>query len=131
MKKAACFLGLLLAAFVPASHAQTSVGFTWQANPAWATTWPACSTTVTTMCLTGFTLTDTTGATPVVVSSTIPASALSYTLSPLPAAGLRTYTLVANGKDQTGNPAISTTDTTTVTVPSATPPPPQAFAATP
>lgn len=87
MRKILLLSALLLAALVPASHAQTSVGFTWSANPAWATSWPACSTTVTTMCLSTYTLTDITNASnPVVISSTIPATALSYTLSPLPAA---------------------------------------------
>src|ERR1700761_9305813 len=122
MRKLLFLSALLLTALAPASPAQTSVGFTWTANSAWASTWPACSTTVTTLCLSGYTLTDTTGTTPVVVSSTIPATALSYTLSPLPAAGARTYSLVVNGKDQSGNPAASPPVTATVTIPSATPP---------
>lgn len=133
MRKLLFLAVLALCALVPASRAQTAIpSFTWQANPAWVTTWPACSTTVTSMCLSGYTLTDVTNASsPTVVSSTIPATALSYTLTAMPAAGARTYSLVINGKDQTGNPASSAPVTANVTVPSATPPPPQAFVATP
>lgn len=82
--------------------AQTSnIVFTW-ANT--NSSVPACSSTVTTACLVGQTITDTTiASSPVVLSSSISPTATTYT-SPLPAfTGVtRTYTLVVNYKDATG-----------------------------
>jgi hypothetical protein len=125
-------LWLLLLAASPALAQSNSVTFTRQANSAWATSWPACSTTVTTDCLSGFTLSDITNATkPVVISSTIAPTALTYTQTPAGAAGSHTYSLVVNGKDQSGNPAASTPVTSTATIPSNTPPPPVNFSVTP
>ena len=86
---------------------------------------PACSCTVTTSCLTDFTLSDITNASsPIVLSSTIPESALTYTESPLPSVGTHTYSLVISGKDQSGNSISSPAVTTTVNVPSITLAPP-------
>jgi len=111
--------------------AQSSVVFTWTHNPLNAGTWPACSRFVTTMCQTGYTLSDvTTASAPVVISSTIAESALTYTLTPLPSAGAHIYDLVINGRGRSGNAVQSAPATVTVTVPVKTVSPPTGFAAT-
>ena len=128
MKKLAIFAMMLSssAAFAQAG----SVIFTWSGDG--NTSLPGCSATVTTACLTTFTLSDTTvAATPVVISSTIPYNVLTYTLTPLPAVGAHTYSLMISGKDQSGNAISSTPITTTVTVPSLVLSPPTGFQAVP
>jgi hypothetical protein len=127
MKQLLLAIALFFAPILQAQNAG-SITFTWtgDGNP----TWPACSTTVTTSCLTDFTLSDITNA-PVVISSTIPESVLTYTLSPLPAVGSHTYSLFISGKDQSGNAVSSSPVTTTVAVPSLTLSPPTGFSATP
>ena len=118
MKKTLLFVLLSVASAFGQAN-QSGVIFTWTGtgNPAL----PSCSSTVTASCLTGYTLTDTTGSTPVVISSTIPANALTYTETPLPSVGAHTWSLVVNGKDQSGNSISSNPVTLTLTVPSLTP----------
>ncbi len=83
--------------------AQSRLVFAWKTNPANARTWPACSRLVVKMCRIGYTLTDvTTTSAPVVVSSTIAEDALTYTLSPLPSAGLHIYNLTIDAKGSSG-----------------------------
>ena len=105
---------LLLFFFLAVSlaSAQTSIVFTWTNT----STLPLCSSTVTSSCLVSQTLMDTTGIA-TIVSATISPSATTYTLTPLPAAGTRTYSLVLNGKDQSGASVSSAAATTTVVVP--------------
>lgn len=124
-------LVLALLLFSSSAFAQSpGIVFTWSSNGNPGV--PACSTTVTTSCLTTFTITDTTSA-PVVISSTIPSTVLTYTLTPEPAPGAHTYSLALSGKDQTGKAISSSTVSTTVTVP--VPPftlnPPTGFTAVP
>jgi hypothetical protein len=108
--------------------AQSGEVFTWvNGNP----TLPDCSATVTSSCLTGYILTDATVSPGTVINSTIPATALTYTETPLPGVGSHTYSLVATGKDQSGNSASSVPVTVIVTVPSITLNPPTGFTATP
>jgi len=112
-------------------RAQSSAVFTWAHNPLNAGTWPACSRSVRTMCQTGYTLSDvTTASAPVVISSTIAESALTYTLTPLPSVGAHIYDLVINGKGRSGNAVQSAPATVTVTVPFKTSSPHTGFAAT-
>jgi hypothetical protein len=119
---------LWLFLFAVPAFAQSSVVFTWgNGNPSIAD----CSATVTSSCLVGYTLTDTTFSPGSVISSAILATALTYTESPLPSVGSHTYSLVATGKDQSGNPVSSTPATVTVAVPSITLLPPSGFTATP
>lgn len=123
---------VIIGAYAAATATQQYPVFTWQANPGWSSTWPACSSTVTKMCLTGYTIMDTTKATaPFVVSNTIPATALSYTMWTMPGSGKRSYSLVVTGKDQDGNAASSIPVTLTTTIPSAKPGAPLAFTVVP
>ena len=122
------FLWLLLLA-ASTAFTQSSVTLTWQANPAWATSWPTCSATVTKSCLINYTLS---GSGPVSGSVAVPITAVSY-VTPSAPPGTYLFTLVVNGKDQNGNPATSTpvTATATITAPATAPPPPINFKVTP
>jgi hypothetical protein len=94
MKIRNLFLGLLLAAAPAFAQSYSKVVFTWTAG---SPLWPACSGTVTTSCTVGQTITDiTVPATPVVISSTISATALTYTETPFPSPGVHTWSLVVN-----------------------------------
>lgn len=127
-KRIIVLLSFLLS--LPAFAQTGNVVFTWTGNG--NPTLPACSTTVTTSCLTGYTLSDITSlSSPVVVSSAIAESALTYTLAPLPTVGSHTYSLVVNGKDQSSNAISSTPASVTLTIPSFTLNPPIGFAGTP
>jgi hypothetical protein len=98
--------------------AQSQLVFAWQTNPANARTWPACSRRVVKMCRVGYTLTDvTTISAQVVISSTIADDALTYTLSPLPSAGLHVYNLTVDAKGSSGALVHSTPATVKVEVP--------------
>lgn len=123
--------GLILAFTFLTSLAQTgSVNFTWNGNG--NPNLPACSASVTSACLTTFTLSDITNASaPVVVSSAIASTATTYSLTPLPAVGSHTYSLIISGKDQSGGAISSTPVTTTVVVPGITLNPPTGFSGTP
>lgn len=116
MKKS--LLAILLATFLASSlHAQaaSSIVFTWTNNNSGLTT---CSSTVTSACLVGHTITDTTvSASPVVLSSSISPTATTYT-TPLPAftASTRTYSLVLNYKDASGAAQATTAVSTSVAV---------------
>jgi hypothetical protein len=95
-------LWLIFLAATPVS-AQSRLVFAWKTNPANAGTWPACSTLVVKMCRIGYTLTDVTATSaPVIISSTITEDALTYTLSPLPSAGLHLYNLTIDAKGSSG-----------------------------
>jgi hypothetical protein len=97
---------------------QSRLVFAWKANPSNVKTWPECSKSVKTMCRTGYTLTDvTTTSAPVVISSTIAKNALTYTLMPLPSAGLHIYNLVVDGKGSSGAAVHSAPATIKVDVP--------------
>jgi hypothetical protein len=79
----------------------TNIVFTWGNTDSGI---PVCSSTVTTSCLVGQTITDiTVASSPVVLSSTIAPTATTYT-TPFPpiTAATRTYTLSVNYKDATG-----------------------------
>lgn len=113
-----------------AAFGQSTVQFTWTGtgNP----NVPACSSTVKTACLSGYTLTDvTTAASPVVISSTIAETALTYSESPLPSVGSHTWNLVVNGFDQSGNAISSAPATVTLSVPAITLNPPTGFTGVP
>jgi len=95
------------------SHAATSILFNWT-NTANAGV-PACTVTVTTSCMTAFTLTDTTTGT--VVSSTIPFTILTYTYTPasgIPFGYNHSFSLTVSGKDASGNAVSSLPATTSV-----------------
>jgi len=80
------------------------------------------------MCRTGFAITDVTKPTaPFNVSSTISATALSYTMWTMPTKGQHVYSLVANAKDQAGAATKSTAVTLTTTITAAAPSAPLAF----
>jgi hypothetical protein len=109
---------LLLLTVFPAC-AQTSLVFTWGSNPSNAGNWPPCSKSVKKMCRTGYTLTDVTATSaPVVVTSTIAQDSTTYTITPLPSAGLHTYNLVVNAKNSMRKAIHSDPATVTVAVPS-------------
>jgi hypothetical protein len=77
--------------------------FAWKTNPANARTGPACSRLVVKVCRIGYTLTDVTSTSaPVVISSTMAEDALTYTLSPVPSAGLHIYNLTIDAKGSSG-----------------------------
>lgn len=121
MKSPICFLFTLFVLLgLPAlAQTPTAVQFTWTDS-----TSPVCTATVTTSCVTGYTLTDTTvAASPVVISSAIAATATTYTQTPLPAAGTHAYSLVANGKDNTGNAVASAPATASAVIPFVLAPP--------
>jgi hypothetical protein len=97
MKKLFMLLCLSTSAFAQTSN----IVFTWGNTNSSV---HACSSTVTSACLVGQTITDTTiAASPVVISSSISPTATTYS-TPLPAfTGVtRTYTLVVNYKDASG-----------------------------
>jgi hypothetical protein len=97
---------------------QSRLVFAWKPNPSNTKTWPACSKSVKTMCRTGYTLTDvTTTSAPVIISSTIGKEALTYTLTPLPSAGLHIYNLVVDGNGSSGAAVHSAPATVKVDVP--------------
>lgn len=98
---------------IPA-FAQTSEVLTW------TNTAPACTATVTTSCGKTLTLSDVTSLTPLVVSATILPTVATYTITPLPSAGVHNYLLVVNGFDAVGN-AVTSNGATCGT--SNTPPP--------
>lgn len=121
MKK--LFLPLLLVA-ASSTYAQspTQIVFTWTNNNVG---FPICSSTVTSTCIVGQTITDTTvSGSPVVLSSSITATATTYS-APVPAytASTRSYTLVVNYKDASGNAQTTPAVTATVTVPFTVNPP--------
>lgn len=111
----------------------TQVTFTWSSGNSATNGWPNCSSTITTTCVSGYTLADVTNsASPVVISANIGATATTYALTPLPAQGSHTYALVTNGVGATtGSTDNSTPVTAVVQVPGAAPNPPVGFAATP
>ena len=98
---------------IPA-FAQTSEVLTWTNTAA------ACTTTVTTSCGKTLTLSDVTSLTPLVISSAILPTVSTYTITPLPSAGVHNYLLVVNGFDAVGN-AVTSAGATCGT--SNTPPP--------
>jgi hypothetical protein len=109
---------LLLLTVFPAC-AQTSLVFTWGPNPSNAGNWPPCSKSVKRMCRTGYTLIDVTATSaPVVITSTIAQDSTTYTITPLPSAGLRTYNLVVNAKNSVRKVVHSDPAIVTVAVPS-------------
>jgi hypothetical protein len=97
------------------AHAQaTKIVFTWSDSA--NASIPACTGTVTTSCLTAFTLTDTTANT--VVSSTIASNLTTYTYTPtggIPFGYNHSFSLVVTGKDSSGNVITSPAATTSVT----------------
>jgi hypothetical protein len=110
-------LWLILLATTTVS-AQSRLVFAWKTNPANARTWPACSRLVIKMCRIGYTLTDvTTTSAPVIISSSIAEDALTYTLSPLPSAGLHIYNLTIDAKGSSGAVVHSAPATVKVEVP--------------
>ena len=122
---------LLILLLLPlGAHAQSAVQFNWTGDG--NTGMPACPATTPKSCVSGYTLTDITVATaPVVLSSAIAETALTYTESPLPSVGSHTWSLVVNGYDQSGNAISSAPVTVTATVPSITLNPPTGFTAVP
>lgn len=113
MKKTLVLLLNLFLALPLMASAQgfTKITFTWT-NPVY----PICSATVTTWCLTGATMTDTTAN--VIASSTIPAGATTYTYTPVggvPFGYSHSFSLVLNAVDGSGNPIASGPATTTLT----------------
>ena len=76
---------------------------------------PNCNANQKTGCLTTYTLIDTTTNT--VISTSISADALSYTLSNLPNTGTHVYQLTINGVDINGKIVSSAPATTSVTIP--------------
>lgn len=105
---------LLMFGFSTLAHAATSIVFTWS-DTANASI-PACTTTVTTSCLTTFTLTDTTTGT--VISSAIPSTTLTYTYAPtggIPFGYSHSFSLTVNGINAAGTTVASAPVTTTVT----------------
>ena len=108
MKK---YLLLALLSFTPLAHAATQIVFTWTYGST-----PACSSSVTTSCITAFILTDTTTNT--VVSSTIAGNATTFAYTPSGGIAFgysHGFSLVATGVDGAGNKATSSASTTTVT----------------
>jgi hypothetical protein len=98
--------------------AQSRLVFAWQANPENARTWPACSRRLVKMCRVGYTLIDvTTTSAEVLISSAIAEDALTYTLSPLPSAGLHIYNLTIDARASSGALVHSTPVTVKVEVP--------------
>ena len=98
------------------AQSPTSIVFTWTNNDAGI---PACSSTVTSSCLVGQTLTDTTvPSSPAVLSSSISPTASTFT-TPLPAftSANRSYSLVVNYKDSAGAAQATSAVTATVGVP--------------
>lgn len=117
MKKLIFTLLAVVAASLPINaQPPSSIVFNWS-NP--NSGFASCSSTVTTNCISGLTITDTTvSASPVVLSSTIAATAITYTTSLPPfTAATRTYSLVYNYKDSSGAAQSSSAATTSVTVP--------------
>lgn len=103
MKKLCSLFAILLAfALASPAFAQTAEVYSWTNVAA------ACTTTVTTSCGKTLTLSDVTSLTPAVISATILPTVSSYTLSPLPTAGVHNYLLVVNGFDAVGNAVTST-----------------------
>jgi hypothetical protein len=103
----------------------TTLVFTWQANPLntvdGVNMWPACGATLTT-CIAGETIVDiTVPASPVTLVSGISPTVLTYSVRPLPAAGVHNYCLEYNAYDQSGKQTISSCDQASVTVPSMVP----------
>jgi hypothetical protein len=112
------------------AFAQTSLVFTWGPNPSNAFYLRPCSKSVKKICRTGYTLTDVTAKTsPVVIASTIAQDATTYAIVPLPPAGLHTYSLVVNAKDNMAKAVYSDPATVTVTVPNMFSTPPAGFKA--
>jgi len=132
MKNLIVLVALALVALVAfaasPAFAATEVVFAWT-NPNSATVWPACTATLTTMCLVNVELEDVTSPTSVVIATPAPAST-GYTLTPLPAAGVRTYALFYNAKDATGAATVSPQSTVAVTIPGTPPVAPAGFTAT-
>src|SRR6201996_8357020 len=103
-----------LAIGIPA-FGQSKIVFTWTSGNVGSIALPACSSTVTTSCVTGYTLTmDST--TTVAGPSSIGPTLTTFTQTPLPAVGSHSYSLVMNGFDAVGNAIVSGAATTTVTV---------------
>jgi hypothetical protein len=114
MTKFKLFL-LTIAAFAFSSipmHAQSAVAFTWTNTD---TNIAACSSTVTTNCFSGFTLTDTTTNTVLATPSVLGATATSYTWTPAGGlfVGTHTFSLVANAIGATTTTQIVSTPATT------------------
>ena len=122
-------LWILLLTVFPAC-AQTGLVFTWQPNPSNADRWPPCRKLVKTMCRTGYTLIDATNSSaPLVISSTIAPDATSYTVIPLPSAGVHVYDLVVDARVGRKGSVQSSPATVTVVVPDMFSNPPAGFEA--
>jgi hypothetical protein len=129
---------LLLLSGLAGAQSFHQINVTWtNPNSASANGWPNCVFTSgpQNMCVEGFTLSEgstviATTCTATVTTGCLSALATSFIITPLPAAGNHTYSLVANGLNQTGGPAPSTAATVTVGVPSSSPNPPSAIGAT-
>ena len=122
MKKLLLLFAFLAAPAFAQSAPANSMTFSWPAQTfsGFATTCPASKPT---LCIAGWTLTDTTNASaPTVIAgpSSLSATATSYLLTTLPTTGTHTYSLGANGYDQSGNAITSNTLTGSATVPSVT-----------
>lgn len=107
---------VLLAFLASTAEAQaaSSIVFNWTNTNSSV---PACSSTVTSNCLVGQTLTDTTANS--VISSSISPAATTYTYTPatFPAPGTRNYSLVVNYKDGSGTAQVTSAATASVTIP--------------
>jgi hypothetical protein len=108
---------LLVGGGLAQTTAPTKIVFSWS-QPAGQ--WPSCSTSVTISCLTGLTLTDVTKPrAPVVVAgpNVLRAGTNTFTLTPLPRAGVHRYTLVNNARNNNGRAVTSAPANVSVTVP--------------
>jgi hypothetical protein len=116
-----------------AAQSLTNVTFNWTSTNSASSGWPNCSSSITTVCVSGYALADVTNsASPVVISSTIAATATSYVLTPLPSAGSHTYALATVGVGTTvGSIVTSTPATATTTIPGSAPNPPAGLQVTP
>lgn len=111
------YLSLLFLAFTLPAMAQThEITFTWTNGNTGTSALPACTSTVTTSCVSGFTLTMD-SATVVAGPTAIGPALATYTQTPAPAIGTHAYSLVMNGFDGLGNAITSSAATTSVVVP--------------
>lgn len=120
----------LLFLFAIPAMAQSTIVFTWVNGNTGSSAYPACTSTVTKSCVTGFTLTMD-GSTTVAGPSSIGPTVTTYTQTPLPAVGTHAYSLVMNGFDGLGNAIVSGAATVSVIIPApVTLNPPTGFKAT-
>lgn len=107
----------LLFLFAIPAMAQTAIVFTWTNGNTGSSAYPACTSTVTKSCVTGFTLMMD-GSTTVAGPSSIGPTLTTYTQTPLPAVGTHSYVLTMNGFDGVGNAIVSVgSNMVSVTVP--------------